>query len=119
MPGGYTVHNIHHEAVLEEHLVQQLVEKQGYIQRRPEDYDRKLALDKELVVRFLRQTQPEEWDKLVSQYQGQAEKQLFVQLERALRIGVRWTCFATAFDSSRISVSNCARLSQHLTLTPS
>lgn len=85
MPGGYTVHNIHHEAVLEEHLVQQLVEKQGYIQRRPEDYDRKLALDKELVVRFLRQTQPEEWDKLVSQYQGQAEKQLFVQLERALR----------------------------------
>src|SRR5690606_24174345 len=77
--------NVHHEVVLEDHLVRQLVEKQGYIERRPDDYDRRSALDRELVIQFLRQTQPEEWEKLAAQYQGQAEQQLFAQLERALQ----------------------------------
>lgn len=46
MATGYSVRNIHHEAVLEEHLVRQLVEKQGYIERSPAAYDRRLALDR-------------------------------------------------------------------------
>src|SRR5690606_989395 len=85
MARGYSTRNIHHEAVLEEHLVRQLVEKQGYIERSPDDYERRLALDRELSIRCLQQTQRDEWEKLLAQYQGEAEQQLFVQLERALR----------------------------------
>jgi len=37
---------VHREIVLEQHLVSQLVQRQGYIERSPDDYDRPLALDK-------------------------------------------------------------------------
>lgn len=58
---------------------------QGCIQHRPENYDRRSALDRELVIRFLKQTQPDEWDKLTAPYQAQAERELFNRLERALQ----------------------------------
>jgi hypothetical protein len=35
----------HREIVLEDHLVEQLVIRQGYRQRQPDDYDRASALD--------------------------------------------------------------------------
>lgn len=75
----------HKEIVLEDHLVAQLIAVQGYALRQPEDYDRGLALDKALVVRFLKETQPEEWEKLEAQYKTSAEAELFKQLEKALK----------------------------------
>lgn len=85
MAKDYSVGNIHHEVVLEDHLVRRLVEGQGYIQRVQEDYDRRSALDKELIVRFLKETQPDEWTKLTDHYTGRAEEELFHRLERALQ----------------------------------
>lgn len=83
-----TVHasqNVHKEIVLEEHLVAQLVRGQGYIERSPEEYDRPLALDKDLVLRFVRETQADEWRKLEAQYAASAEAEFFKQLDKALK----------------------------------
>ena len=77
--------NIHRESVFEEHIVQSVVANLGYIERRSEDhYDKRHALDTELLFRFLRETQPEEWQKLIDQYSGQAEAEFLKRLEKAL-----------------------------------
>lgn len=76
---------VHREIVLEDHLVAQLVRAQGYIERSPEDFDRDRAMDKELVLRFVQQTQSEEWKKLEAQYAGSAEPEFFKQLEKGLK----------------------------------
>ena len=65
---AYTMQNAHHEIALEQHLVDRLIATQGYISRKPEDYDRPLAVDRELVLQFLKETQPGEWQKLEAQY---------------------------------------------------
>ncbi len=77
--------SIHKEIVLEDHLVSQLIAGQGYVLRAPESLDRASALDRELVVRFLRETQPDEWAKLEAHYSGSAEAELFKNLEKALK----------------------------------
>lgn len=77
--------NIHKELVTEQHLVKGLVSKQGYAERKSEDYDRASALDRALVLRFIRATQPEEWEKLQSHYSTAAEDEFFKQLEKALK----------------------------------
>ena len=50
--------SIHKEIILQEHLVAQFVAGQGYKERTPDDYDRELALDRELASRFVKATQP-------------------------------------------------------------
>lgn len=76
---------IHKEIILEEHLVAQLVAQQGYVERKPDNYDRAIALDRELVLRFVKETQPNEWAKLEAHYTASAEAQFFTQLEKALK----------------------------------
>ena len=77
--------DLHKEKVLQEHLIGQLVANEGYIQREPKaDYDRALALDRELALKFVQGTQPVSWEKLVAHYGASAEETFFDQLERAL-----------------------------------
>ncbi len=52
MSTSYSADTAHREIVLEQHLVEQLVARQGYLERSPEDYDRASALDREQVVAF-------------------------------------------------------------------
>ena len=85
MTTTYTADRVHREIVLEQHLVEELVSTQGYVERSPEDYDRVSALDRELVVRFVRDTQPGEWDKLEAHYTTAAQAEFFTQLEKALK----------------------------------
>lgn len=69
---------LHREQVLQDHLIAQLVAGEGYELRDPRtDYDRALALDKALVLRFVRETQPEEWTKLEGHYSASAEETFF------------------------------------------
>jgi type I restriction enzyme, R subunit len=56
--------HLHREIVLEQHLVDHLVTAQGYIARGPEDYDRSIAIDQQLVLKFVKEVQPDEWAKL-------------------------------------------------------
>lgn len=80
-----SVRNLHTERVVQEHLTERLVSLQGYRRRQPEQHDRPLAVDRGLVVEFLKATQPDEWRKLEEHYAGAEEPTLFIQLERALK----------------------------------
>lgn len=82
----FSASDIHRERTVQEHLISQLVTGQGYLRRDAKaDYDRALAMDRGLVLRFLQETQPDEWAKLVTHYATTAEDTLFTQLTRALR----------------------------------
>ena len=79
-------HNLHTEKVLQEHIVRELEKGEGYVRRDPKtDYDRVLALDKDLVLRFVQDKQKDAWDKLVAHYGPSAEDTFFKQLERTLK----------------------------------
>ena len=85
MTARHSTTTLHREIVLEERVVDCLVAGHGYLGRTAADYDRPLALDRELVVRFVRETQAEEWAKLEAQYTTAAEAEFFKQLEKALK----------------------------------
>ena len=79
-------HSIHKEKVLQDHLIAELVRGEGYERRDPKtDYDRALAMDKVLVLRFVRDTQSEAWEKLSQHYTASAEDVFFKQLDKALK----------------------------------
>ena len=81
-----SAHNLHKEQVLQDHLIDRLVSGEGYERRdAAADYDRALAMDKALLLRFVQDTQAEEWDRLVSHYTASAEDTFFKQLEKALK----------------------------------
>lgn len=82
---GFSEDTVHREEVLEVHLCKALVEYQGYRPRRPGDYDRASALDKSLVIEFVKATQPDEWAKLEGHYGPSAEAEFFKQLEQGLK----------------------------------
>jgi type I restriction enzyme R subunit len=82
---GFSEDTVHREEVLEVHLCKALVERQGYRPRRPENYDRASALDRTLVIEFVRATQPDEWAKLEGHYGPSAEAEFFKQLEQGLK----------------------------------
>lgn len=82
---AFSALDLHQEKVVQEHLVAQLVAKQGYIEREPDYFDRSVALDKDLVLHFIQKTQPEEWSKLQEQYTSSAESEFFKQLDKNLK----------------------------------
>ena len=55
-----------------EHVTKTLVDN-GYIERLPENYNQGLFLDTEILLNFIKSTQPEEWEKLKEQYPGNTE----------------------------------------------
>lgn len=82
---SYKRGNIHHENVLQYHIIAQLIKNQNYVQRTKDNFDRKTVLDKELVLQFIKNTQSEEWKKLEENYSSAAEAEFFKQLEKALK----------------------------------
>ena len=81
----YPKESIHKEKVIQDHIIEELVSKQGYRQGKTEDYDRALALDKELLLEFIQNTQADSWRKLEEYYPASAETEFFKQLERAFK----------------------------------
>lgn len=77
-------HSIHKEIVVEERIVSQLVGGQGYLERSPDAYDRSSALDRDLVLDFVKTTQKDAWAALEAQYSASAEAEFFKRLEQAL-----------------------------------
>jgi type I restriction enzyme R subunit len=83
---AHALHSVHKEQVLQDHLIEQLVKGEGYELRNAKaDYDRTLAMDRALVLRFVQDTQREEWNKLGSHYTASAEETFFTQLAKALK----------------------------------
>ena len=75
----------HLERVLQQHLVEQLVQGHGFVEHTPDAYDRASALDRELVVQFVKGTQAGEWENLEAHYSTSAEAEFFKNLEKALK----------------------------------
>lgn len=82
---GFAEGNVHRQEVLEIHLCKALVEQQGYRPRAPEDFDRVSALDKAMVLAFVKATQADEWSKLEGQYGASSEAEFFKQLQQGLK----------------------------------
>jgi len=80
----YSADKIHRENVVQYHLIDHLVQKQDYRQRSTDDYDRASALDRALVMEFIKSTQSEEWKRLEDHYTAAAETEFFKQLDKAL-----------------------------------
>jgi type I restriction enzyme, R subunit len=79
-------HNLHKEQVVQDHLINRLVEGQGYLRRDPNShYNRGLAMDRALLLRFVQETQAEEWAKLVAHYAASAEDTFVTQVSKALK----------------------------------
>lgn len=76
---------LHTEEAVELHLIDQLVTRQGWVQRSYKDFDRKLALDKEMIEEFVKTTQPDAWKKLCDQYPGRESDTLSRQVEARLK----------------------------------
>lgn len=76
---------LHTEAAVELHLVEQLVTRQGWRERPHGAYDRKLALDPEMIEEFVRTSQPDAWKRICDQYPGKERKILADQVEARLK----------------------------------
>jgi type I restriction enzyme, R subunit len=78
---------LHTEEAVEIHLVDQLVRRQGWRERvfGSDSYDRKTALDPEMLEEFVRTTQPRAWERLNDQYPGRVRDTLIRQVEARLK----------------------------------
>jgi len=84
--GNISAGSLHQEHVFEQHIVQSLVNHQDYMERDcATHYDAATALDKELLFRFLKTTQPDAWKTLEEHYSVQAENEVIKRLEKALK----------------------------------
>lgn len=75
----------HNEDTFELHVVNQLVSKQGYRQRNDSDYNKELALDTELVIEFVKTTQPDVWKGLETKLGAKAGEMLCKEIDRTLK----------------------------------
>jgi len=76
---------LHTEEAVEVHLVDQLVSRQGWQERPYTAFDRRTALDPEMIVTFVRTTQPDAWKRLCDQYPGKEQETLTRQVEARLK----------------------------------
>ena len=58
------------------HVTKTLVDN-GYFERLPDNYNQELFLDTETLLKFIKSTQPEEWEKLCGILWGQTPKLTF------------------------------------------
>jgi Type I site-specific restriction-modification system, R (restriction) subunit and related helicases len=73
------------EIGFEEFIENELVEKRGYRIRSPrEHYNKQLAMDTELVLEFVRSTQPDEWEKVEAQYGADAPERFLARLDEEI-----------------------------------
>jgi type I restriction enzyme R subunit len=81
-----SAHNLHKERVIQDHLIDQLIDGEGYLLRDSKaNYDHPLAMDRALVLHFVHDTQAGEWAKLLAHYATSAEDTFFAQIGKALK----------------------------------
>ena len=73
------------EITFENEIEYSLIEKGGYIKGDPKNYNREYAIDTVLLFEFLQNSQPKEWEKIVSKHgvnvQGNFLKKLYKDLD--------------------------------------
>ncbi|MBP1908328.1 type I restriction endonuclease subunit R [Methanolobus bombayensis] len=76
-----TTTEVHTEKAFEEAIEYHLVEEGGYHKGNADDFDRELALDKGVLLSFLKDSQPEKWEKSVSIHGGAVESKILKRLQ--------------------------------------
>jgi len=73
------------EITFENEIEQSLIGRGGYIKGATADYDRNTAIDVNLLFRFLRESQPQQWEKLEAKYgKENAEVHFLKRLQKEL-----------------------------------
>ncbi|KQI69166.1 DEAD/DEAH box helicase [Loktanella sp. 3ANDIMAR09] len=76
---------LHTEEAVEIYLVDQLVTRQGWQERPYTAFDRRTALDPQMIMAFVQSTQPHAWKRLCDQYPGKERETLTRQVEARLK----------------------------------
>lgn len=76
--------NITSENAFEIAIVQTLLETGGYTQGQASDYSPELGMFKAEVVQFLKQTQPDQWDKLAAIHSSDVENRIIQRLYKEM-----------------------------------
>src|SRR3989338_2387007 len=76
--------SITNEKAFEEAIEQSLIDRGGYEKGVPEKFDRVLALDRDVLFRFLKITQKETWDALAAVHGAEVEKKFLYRLNQEL-----------------------------------
>jgi type I restriction enzyme R subunit len=75
---------IHTEKAFEEAIEYHLIEEGGYQKGNPDEFDRELALDMGVMLSFLKESQPDKWEKSVSIHGGVVETKILKRLQSEL-----------------------------------
>jgi type I restriction enzyme R subunit len=73
------------ESGFESYIEQFLLDKNAYEKRKTADYDKEFCVDRELVLRFIQQTQALEWEKLTESHGSFAEDKFFKRLNEEIK----------------------------------
>lgn len=76
--------SIHSEKAFEDAITNHLIEFGEYIAGNPNDFDRKLAIDKVQLINFLKTSQPELWAESEKLHKGDVEKNLIIRISSEL-----------------------------------
>lgn len=74
------------EKRFEEDIEEYLITKGGYIKGDPKKYDRKLALDVNTFVSFIKSSQPKSWERFEKIYGADSEKQIVDRFCREVKM---------------------------------
>ncbi len=72
------------EQAFEEAIEKSLIEKGGYVKGDPSDFSRELAFDSKAIFAFLKDTQPQSWEKLSEIHGSQVESKILQRLFKEL-----------------------------------
>ena len=74
------------EKQFEQDIEEYLITQGGYHKGNPKDFDRKLALDKETFISFLKNSQPKTWERYEKIYGSDSEKQVIDRFCREVKM---------------------------------
>jgi type I restriction enzyme R subunit len=77
--------DLHKETAFEQHFVAQLVEGQGYVERTNSNYNPELVLDTEILINFIKQTQPDTWSLMEHKFGSKVEEMFCKELDKKLK----------------------------------
>lgn len=78
--------NIITEKTFESAIISHLTQKSGWVEIEPSDFDRELALFTRDVIKFIKSTQPNEWNKLEKVHGAAMESKLIQRLIKELEL---------------------------------
>ena len=74
------------EKRFEQDIEEYLISEGGYEKGNPSSFDRKLALDKDTFISFIKKSQPKKWERYVKIYGSDSERQIIDRFNREVKM---------------------------------